>query len=206
MKLLWRALEWPVGLLFWAWSLCAMRTARLRVTGPFGEGPAIYVHWHQHLPLLMPLCGSLRRRGAGPCWIMMSAAPRMAPIARWAKLVGLRIEHGATGENGRAALDRLADAIRRGESVELAVDGPAGPAFRVKPGCVDLALATGAPLVALAYFSSAAFRTPGRWDAQLMLPPFASVDVVACTVPRHDADTRETLLARVQETLEQLRP
>ncbi|MEW5742247.1 MAG: DUF374 domain-containing protein [Myxococcota bacterium] len=176
-----------------------MATSRVRVQGPFGEGPAIYAHWHQHLPLLLPLCGRLR------CWLLMSTAPRMAPIARWTRLLGLRLVRGASGEGGRAALPALADALSRGESVELAVDGPQGPAFQAKPGCVELALETGAPLIALAYSSRTARSTPGRWDQQLLVRPFSEVTVLAVLVPRTPEDTREELLARVQQILTSLR-
>ena len=89
--------------------------------------------------------------------------------------------------------------------MELAVDGPAGPPFVAKPGCVDLALATGAPIVALGYRCPVAVVTPGRWDDQLMVLPFAEVTVVARPVPVREGDTRETLLARVQSALEELR-
>jgi lysophospholipid acyltransferase (LPLAT)-like uncharacterized protein len=199
LKLLWRLAEWPIAVPVWAWSRFVLGTARVRVEGRLDDAPAIYVHWHQHLPLLMPLLGP---RG---CWLMMSGAPHMAPIARWAQLLGLRLVRGTSGDGGRAALARLVELVREGGSVELAVDGPAGPPFVAKPGCVDLALATGAPIVALGYRSPAAVVTPGRWDDQLMLLPFAEVTVVARPVPVREGDTRETLLARVQSALEELR-
>jgi lysophospholipid acyltransferase (LPLAT)-like uncharacterized protein len=136
---------------------------------------------------------------------MMSGAPRMAPIARWARLVGLRLVRGATGEGGQAALQRLVEIARAGASVEMAVDGPSGPAFQAKPGCVDLALASGLPLIAIGYRSPKAFVTPGRWDEQLQVPPFAEIEVVAVPIPRGEGDTRESLLKRVQQALADLR-
>jgi len=88
--------------------------------------------------------------------------------------------------------------------VELAVDGPAGPLYQARRGCAELALATGAPLVALAYDSPLAFTTPLRWDRQRLVLPFARVEVAARLVPRHADDTVEALLARVQATLDAL--
>lgn len=155
LKLLWRVAAWPIAVPVWAWSRLVLGTARVRLDGRLDAAPAIYVHWHQHLPLLMPLLG---RRG---CWLMMSGAPNMAPIARWAQLLGLRLVRGTSGDGGRAALARLAEIVRDGGSVELAVDGPAGPPFVAKPGCADLALATGAPIVALGYRCPSAVVTPG---------------------------------------------
>ena len=174
-------------------------TSRVRIEGTIGGAPAIYVHWHQHLPFLMPLLGERR------CWLMMSASPRMSPIARWARLLGLRLVRGASGEGGREALQRLVEIARGGGSIELAVDGPGGPAFRVKPGCADLALETGLPLIAVGYRSRGAFVVRGRWDDQLMVCPFADVEVVAAPVPRMEHETREGLLEGVQRALERLR-
>ena len=198
-KMLWRVAAWPIGALLWSWSRFVLGTARIHVIGPLDAAPAIYVHWHQHLPLLMPLLG--RRR----CWIMISGAPYMATIALWAQLTGLRLVRGASGDGGRVALGLLADAVRTGACVQLAVDGPAGPPFVAKPGCVDLALATGAPIIALGYRSARAAVMPRRWDDQILVPPFAALTVVATPVPALPGDTRETLLARVQSALEALR-
>jgi lysophospholipid acyltransferase (LPLAT)-like uncharacterized protein len=46
--------------------------------------------------------------------------------------------------------------------------------------------------------------TPGRWDRQVLPVPFSTIEVFAREVPRAAHDTRDTLLARVQETLETL--
>ncbi len=136
---------------------------------------------------------------------MVSAAPYMAPIARMSRLLGLQLARGASGSHGREALNLLDLALSRGESVELAVDGPAGPVFRAKPGCVDLALRSGAPIIAVAYRASRALETPGRWDHQVFPLPFSSIEVVAREVPRSATETREELLGRVQATLDELR-
>jgi len=197
-RVVWRLFEWPVGLALWAVTRLVLATSRVRFDDPAAGRPAIYVHWHRYLPLVMPLCGA-----RGGC-ILMSASPKMAPIARWARLVGLELVRGASGENGRETLPRLIEEIASGSSVELAVDGPAGPVFQARRGCAELALATGAPLVALAYRSPTGFTTPLRWDRQRLVIPFARVEVIARRVEQTADDDVETLLARVQATLEAL--
>jgi lysophospholipid acyltransferase (LPLAT)-like uncharacterized protein len=197
--LLWRALEWPLGLTLWAVTRGLLATTHLRVDPLLARAPAVFVHWHAHLPVLLAVFG---REGR---WAMVSGAPYMAPIARMSQLLGLQLARGASGEGGRGALRLLEAALGRGASVELAVDGPAGPVFLAKPGCVDLALATGAPLVAVAYRASRFVITPGRWDRQVLPWPFSTIEVLAREVPRVDGEPREALLARVQATLEALR-
>jgi len=197
--LVWRLAEWPIGASLAAATRTVLQSSSLRVDPLFVRSPAIIVHWHAHLPVMLGLCGRERHS------IMISGAPYMAPIARMAKLLGLRVVRGASGEGGQAALRLLEDALVRGESVELAVDGPAGPAFRARPGCVELAFRTGAPIIAVAYRASRFVITPGRWDRQVLPAPFGTIELVAREVPRHEGDTREALLARVQSTLEALR-
>src|SRR5262249_42635494 len=65
------------------------------------------------------------------------------------------------------AMRTLADGLRAGDSVTLAVDGPAGPAFRAKRGCVGLARAAGVPIVPVAYASRGRTSTR-RWGHPLV--------------------------------------
>lgn len=195
-RLLWEILGWPLGLSLWAWTVLVLATARLRVEEPTAGQPTIYVNWHRHLPLVVPLHGRSRR------WMMMSASPYMAPIARWSRLCGLQLVRGASGAGGRAALGLLAQKLAAGASVVLAVDGPSGPPFVVKPGCADLALATGRPIIALAYRGRPSLQTPGRWDHQLLLWPFARVELLASApIVAQPGETREALVARVQAVM-----
>ena len=108
-------------------------------------GAAIYVSWHRHSVVLSPHYGRYRR------WLMTSPAPYLGALRRLATWFGLRLALGTSGDGGAAALDALAAALLRGEAVALAVDGPGGPPFRVKRGCVLLAERTGAPIVPIAY-------------------------------------------------------
>ena len=198
-EVLFRASEWPVGIALSAATRFVIRSATLRFEPSFSRSPAIFVHWHAHLPLLLGLCGQARH------WAMVSGAPYMAPVARMSTLLGLRLARGATGAGGKDALKVLEAALLRGEAVELAVDGPTGPAFRVKAGCVDLALRTGAPIVALAYRVDHFVITPRRWDRQVLPAPFSTIDVLAREVPRDTGDSRDTLRDKVQATLDALR-
>ena len=185
----------PLSLLLSAWSRLTLATARLEVTGPGLDGQAIFVHWHGYLPLVMPLLGQRR------AWLLTSAAPHMEAIARWAERCGLQLVRGASGENGRAALAKLEQAVAAGGSVELAVDGPAGPLHVAKPGCVTLALATGVPLVGVRYVGSMQFVTPGRWDRQVLVLPFSKVRVETFLIPLDAGADGATNLSVVQAAL-----
>jgi lysophospholipid acyltransferase (LPLAT)-like uncharacterized protein len=185
----------PLSIVLSLWSRLTLATARLEVTGPGLEGQAIFVHWHGYLPLVMPLLGQRR------AWLLTSAAPHMEAIARWAERCGLQLVRGASGENGRAALAKLEQAVAAGGSVELAVDGPAGPLHVAKRGCVTLALATGQPVVGIRYRGSMQFVTPGRWDRQVLVLPFSRVRVETFLIPLDAGADVVTNLAVVQADL-----
>lgn len=197
--LIWRASEWPLGLTLAAATRIVLRSATLSVDPWLQRSPAIFVHWHADLPVLLGVCGEARH------WAMVSGAPYMAPVARMSALLGLRLARGASGERGQEALRLLESALLRGESVELAVDGPSGPPFRAKPGCAELALRTKAPIVALVVRAERFLITPGRWDRQVLPAPFSRIEVLAREVPAKRDDGRESLLERVQATLDSLR-
>lgn len=185
----------PLSAVLSLWSKVTLATARVEVTGPGLDGQAIYVHWHGYLPLVMPLLG--RRRA----WLLTSAAPHMEAIARWAERCGLQLVRGASGENGRAAVAKLEAALRAGGSVELAVDGPAGPLHVAKSGCVTLALTTGVRVIGVRYRGSLQFVTPGRWDRQVVVLPFSRVVVDTIEIPMDPTAEAATNLAAVQAAL-----
>ena len=107
----------------------------------------------------------------------MSSAPYLQPIALWCGWMGLTVVRGAPGERSRESLVRLIEALKFGKSVVLAADGPAGPAFRVKPGCIDLARAAGVPIIPVAYHSRKGTSNLKRWDHLHTARKFDQIEV-----------------------------
>jgi lysophospholipid acyltransferase (LPLAT)-like uncharacterized protein len=166
----WAVLEVPLASMMFATAKLVQGTARVRVEGACPDRPAIFVNFHHHQPMMQVVHGPHRR------WMMISRAPRSRSIARYTQWMGMSVARGASGGGGRAALAELATALRGGASVSIAVDGPAGPAFKVKRGCVDLAQETGAPIVPVAYDCARGVRT-WNWDRALIPTPFDHVVV-----------------------------
>lgn len=169
----WRLIAPPAGFCLGMYSNLKLRTVRVSVGGPGAgySGPAVYVNWHRHLPFLGAHHGLHRR------WLMVSPAPYLEPVARWCRGLGLRVVRGTSGERGREALAELLLHLRQGESVFLAVDGPAGPPFQVKRGCVDLARAAAVPLIPVAYRAARGRAHPNRWDGWLEFSWFDRITV-----------------------------
>lgn len=198
MKLLrriaWAIVEWPIALtwLVLAWTIRS--TAHLTIEGREPEGGAVFVNWHRYQPFLIPFHGSRKR------WMLVSPAPQLAPVARFCRLVGLRLVRGASGERGREAAEQLKELLRRGESVVIAVDGPAGPRYHPKRGCYDLARSTGVPIIPVAYRASAAHEFKWRWDHTFLPYPFARITILHGPAIAA-AGSEEEVLARVEREL-----
>lgn len=169
-RLPWMLLKWPLGGAFAALSWCARLGARERLHGAVPRAPVIYIAWHRYIPHGVIWHG--RRRH----WHLISSAPYMAPIAAWTQLVGMRNPMTPPGAPMREALQVLARALGRGESVVLYVDGPAGPPEQAKAGCVTLARQTGAPLVPFCYRTQRDVRAFWRWDHAIFSLPGEQVD------------------------------
>jgi len=76
--------------------------------------------------------------------------------------------------NPQAALKHMARALRGNEDVFVAVDGPHGPARRVRPGALWLARLTGRPIVPVAMAAWPSLRWP-KWDRHILPLPGARV-------------------------------
>jgi lysophospholipid acyltransferase (LPLAT)-like uncharacterized protein len=79
--------------------------------------------------------------------------------------------------NPRAALKAMIRGLSKDGDVVVAVDGPYGPAGRVRPGTFWLGKMTGRPLVAVGLAARSSFKFP-RWDRHLVPLPGARLAVV----------------------------
>jgi lysophospholipid acyltransferase (LPLAT)-like uncharacterized protein len=197
----WGPLFHPFSAILDAATFVFRRTARIEVTGPGAvhPGPVVYVFWHRYLPYL-----SLHFGGRG-CWMLVSRGASMKTMARWCERQGLRLARGTVGDGGRTALLTLQEALAAGDSVAMAVDGPAGPAWRAKRGCVELAREAGVPLVPVTYDSRIGFELP-RWDAQLIVLPFDRITVRYGTPIAVGQRTTREVLADLHAGLDALDP
>ena len=198
---LWKLAAWPCGVAFATVGGAIRATSRVRVEGPGASfaGPAVYAHWHRHVPFLLGFHG---KRGY---WMLVGAGANLEPMASWCRLCGLRVAR-VSKAGARGALTSLESALERGESVMMAVDGPRGPVFQAKKGCVELARAAQVPIIAVSYSAKRGVRLPGRWDAALAPTPFDELVVrygePVYVAPEADAETVARELSAALRTLE----
>ncbi len=170
---LWRMLSPAVALYMYVDAKLTLATSAIAIDGPGANypGAAVYVNWHKYVPFLCIHHGQYRR------WLLMSSAPYLAPVALWCRWMGLTVVRGAPGERSRESLVHLIEALKSGKSVTLAADGPAGPPFRVKPGCVDLARAATVPIIPVACRSQKGKSKRKRWDQLYQVGKFDRIEV-----------------------------
>jgi lysophospholipid acyltransferase (LPLAT)-like uncharacterized protein len=198
---LWKALAPPVAAYMYIHARLTLRTSTVLRRGPGAEfqGAAVYVNWHRYVPFLCIHYGQRR------FWLLMSSAPYMEPVALWCRWLGLTVIRAGPGERSRESLGILLEALKRGESVALAADGPAGPGFVAKPGCVELARSAGVPIIAVSCRSRKGRSNLTRWDRLYDVRKFDDIEVCYGEpfLPA-PADSEAVTVGRVQRALEDL--
>lgn len=103
--------------------------------------PVILCFWHNQI-----LSASWLFRGQGIV-VMTSRHLDGEYIARVIRRLGFGTARGSSTRGGVAALKELSRRVRGGEDAGFTVDGPKGPRYVAKPGPIQLARLTGAPIL-----------------------------------------------------------
>ncbi len=147
------------------------RTIRWRRRYEFSsDSRKIYAIWHGHA---LALALFAMDRGI---YTIASRFRDGEIAARLLEGLGFRVVRGSSEEGraekgGRTGALRLLSVLEEGRNVAITVDGPKGPAFKVKKGVVFLAQKTGAKIVpAVVKFER--FRELSSWDRFLIPYPF----------------------------------
>ena len=194
----WRMLSPVVAAYMYVSTKLTAGTSRATLHGPGAgySGPAVYVNWHKYVPYLCVHHAQRRR------WLLMSSAPYLGGVALWCGWMGLTVVRSAPGERSRESLGHLIEALKRGNSVVLAADGPAGPAFRAKPGCIDLARTARVPIIPVAYRSRKGKSNLKRWDQFYTIGMFDQIEVwYGDPIDLDPSESDAASLERVQRAL-----
>lgn len=76
---------------------------------------------------------------------------------------------GSSSHNAVAGLRQAVDALKGGLSLFVTGDGPKGPRYQLKPGCIMAAKLSGRPIVPVIWSASRALQFRKSWD-QLLIP------------------------------------
>jgi lysophospholipid acyltransferase (LPLAT)-like uncharacterized protein len=94
------------------------------------------------------------------------------------KNFGFHVVRGSSKRKGARALLGMADGLRKGKDVALAVDGPRGPIYEVKQGITFLAGKLNKPIVPVSASAKRFWILERIWDKYLLPWPFTKGVIV----------------------------
>lgn len=159
--------HWPV------WAAITLRfISRLVRTKAIGVeqttmGPCGIAHWHGDELALIPRFGHI-----GPT-ILVSHSKDGSFMAKGATALGYRVTRGSSSRGAVGGLLALIKAVRKGNAVVLAVDGPQGPRGVCKPGIVRVVQKSGVPLFPVGVAGSNRFVFKKSWNQAYLPIPFS---------------------------------
>ncbi len=132
-----------------------------------GKG-IVYCLWHGKMfyPFYF-----FRKRGLRPIISRHRDGELLATVS---SKLGYKPIRGSSTRFGGTALAEAIKALRRGEDVVFAADGPLGPYHSLKIGCIYAAARAGAPLIIGSYASKPS-RKLSSWDKFNIFPPFSKI-------------------------------
>lgn len=173
------------GTALYLFSALVYRTCRVFVTGEEKvyealeyEGPIILTSWHG---MTMMVAAFARR------YLDTSTFAGIAPddqdgrtLEVFGQKLGIEVfSMDVYGDNtlgtGRKLID-LIRSMRSGKNLIIHPDGPAGPAYKIKPGIIYLAKTTNALILPLGCYCRNAYHIP-RWDRYTLPLPFSKIHI-----------------------------
>ena len=191
------------GTILYLFSVLVYRTCRFHISGidqieimlKRGE-PVIITSWHG---MTMMIIGFLRKRMDLSSFVgIIPNDYRGDTLYIFGKKLGVEsIPLDLTGDSTLGTGRKLVGLVRKisaGKNMVIHPDGPAGPAYVVKPGLSFLAKKTGAAILPLGCYCRHAYHVP-RWDRYTLPLPFSKVHIQVgnlLTVPENIQDLSET--------------
>ena len=167
-----------IGPLFWLYVRMVMWFSKVERIGeskvdelPENQTGRIYVFWHNQ-QILMPNIKPEKNFHA-----LVSSSRDGNYMAWLVRLSGNTPVRGSSSKGGVKALKQMMRLLRAGKELAIATDGPRGPAFKVKPGVVQLAQSTGAPVIPVAYCASKK-KQFSSWDKSFLPYFFGRIVIV----------------------------
>ena len=169
-----RLLLMPVGWLLRLWG----STLRFEITPESlknltkADEAVAFVLWHNRL-FLTPEVFRRYRKGR-PIYALVSASKDGAWLEALYSLVGMRCIRGSSSRFGREAVTALVSVLREGNDIGITPDGPRGPLYDFKAGCLIVARRAHAPVLLLGGEFTSAWQLKS-WDRFYLPKPFSRI-------------------------------
>lgn len=187
-----------------AWAAIRALTATLRVETVGKEivedlqkqnRRFIYAFWHGRQFLLVHHLSKIHL-------CVMSSTSRDGRLqAKILSKFGFRIVWGSSNKQPVRALLGAVKTMNTGYDLAIAVDGPTGPIYNVKPGVLFIAKKTNAVIIPTA-FSASPSITAKSWDEYLLPKPFSKVTLIYSSPIEPSQDTSDDAIESESKQLE----
>ncbi len=191
------------GAFLYYFSVLVYRTCRFYISGidqvelfQEQEEPVIVTSWHG---MTMMIAGFLRKKlDITKFSVIMPEDYRGAALEVFAQKMGadpvpLNLSGDSTLGMGRKLVN-LMKKIKAGGNFLIHPDGPAGPAYKVKPGLSFIAQKTGAQILPMGCYCRNAYHVP-RWDRYTLPLPYSKIHIQVgslISIPKDVSDLDQT--------------
>ncbi|MBI4404209.1 MAG: lysophospholipid acyltransferase family protein [Deltaproteobacteria bacterium] len=170
MALLRAAIGLLLGSMYW---LMSRLWSYAHINRPAHTNGALYAHWHGDELLLIGAYAHSRMA------VMVSTSRDGQMLNTMLKLLGYYVVRGSSTRGAVGGLKGLIDNSNKKDcSASLAVDGPRGPVYRVKPGILKLAQMTSRPIIPGAAAASRRYIFKKAWNRCYLPWPFSKCIVI----------------------------
>jgi len=195
-----RLLLMPVGWLLRLWG----STLRFEITPESlknltkADEAVAFVLWHNRL-FLTPEVFRRYRKGR-PIYALVSASKDGAWLEALYSLVGMRCIRGSSSRFGREAVTALVSVLREGNDIGITPDGPRGPLYDFKAGCLIVARRAHAPVLLLGGEFTSAWQLKS-WDRFYLPKPFSRIRLHCERVKKEELAERSDSAERLSTRL-----
>lgn len=166
--------------------------------------PCLYAMWHANQ------CAIYGLQNKPNVNVLISRSKDGDIVAHGISRMGFKIIRGSKGKKGAVeATMQMIEALKSGENCAMMVDGPRGPAKKVKNGVIKIAKLAGVPIVPMCWYSNNFnWVTLPSWDGLKM--PILDVRLInlygePIYVPADgDEESDEAARLKLQASLEEL--
>lgn len=168
-----------LGFLLWIIYRSLSLTWRVRISEPeelklriHEKQPVILAHFHGDELALVSLTPKYKIA------TMTSTSKDGEIMNTVLRLLGGKTSRGSSTRGGAGALRGLITLCKNGSNSSVAVDGPKGPIYEVKPGIFELSRLLGSQIYSAGVFCDRAWHFPKSWNQAYLPKPFARIQVL----------------------------
>ncbi len=168
-----------LGFLIWIIFRTLSLTWRIRITETADlksdlekKIPVIFAHFHQDELALVLLISHYKIA------TMISTSKDGEIMTAVVRLLGGSVSRGSSTRGGVSALKGLISLCRKGANSSVAVDGPKGPIYEIKPGVFELSRLLKSPIYAGGVHCDRSWHFPRAWNQTYLPKPFAKINII----------------------------